>query len=223
MSIEEKILKMRREYSGEPLDESSVDPDPVHQFEKWFEDAVKAEVVDPHAMVIATATRMGKPTARVVLLRGLDQNGLIFYTGYISRKGIEVLSNPIAAAVFFWRELDRQIRVEGLIEKVSDAESDKYFQSRPRENQIATWASSQSQVVVRANQFKTSREKLDALFKEFEKKFAGKPVLRPANWGGFRLKPSSYEFWQGKPGRLHDRVLYSTNENGGWQIDRLAP
>jgi len=214
---------MRREYSGEPLDESSVDPNPFHQFEKWFEDAVKAEVIDPHAMVIATATRMGKPSARVVLLRGLDENGLIFFTGYISRKGVEALSNPNAAAVFFWRELDRQVRIEGLVEKVHDAESDKYFQSRPRENQIATWASSQSQVLVRADQFKTSREKLDALFKEFEKKFAGKSVPRPANWGGFRLKPSSYEFWQGRPGRLHDRVLYTMNENGGWQIDRLAP
>ncbi len=214
--IQDHIEKLRREYLGERLDEATVDRDPFLQFEKWLEAAVKAELPDPHAMVIATASRTAKPSARVVLLRGFDRNGLVFYTNYSSRKGIEILSNPNASGVFLWKELDRQIRVESMVEKVTDMESDKYFQSRPRDNQIAAWASSQSQVIA-------SREELDNLFKEFEKKFDGRPVPRPANWGGFRLKPVSYEFWQGRPSRLHDRILYTLVGQNNWQISRLAP
>ena len=214
--IQDHIEKLRREYLGERLDEATVDRDPFLQFEKWLEAAVKAGLPDPHAMVIATASRTAKPSARVVLLRGFDRNGLVFYTNYSSRKGIEILSNPNASGVFLWKELDRQIRVESMVEKVTDMESDKYFQSRPRDNQIAAWASSQSQVIA-------SREELDNLFKEFEKKFDGRPVPRPANWGGFRLKPVSYEFWQGRPSRLHDRILYTLVGQNNWQISRLAP
>ena len=214
--IQEHIEKLRREYLGERLDETTVRRDPFLQFGKWLEAAVKAELPDPHAMVIATASRTAKPSARIVLLRGFDRNGLVFYTNYSSRKGIEMLSNPNASGVFLWKELDRQIRVEGMVEKVSDMESDKYFQSRPRDNQIAAWASSQSQVIA-------SREELDNLFKEFEKKFDGRLVPRPANWGGFRLKPVSYEFWQGRPSRLHDRILYTLVGQNNWQISRLAP
>ncbi len=216
MSVGEHVKKLRREYSGEPLDEAAVDRDPFSQFEKWLEAAVKAELTDPHAMVVATASRAAKPSARVVLLRGFDRNGFVFYTNYTSRKGTEILSNPNAAAVFFWSKLDRQIRIEGVIEKVSDEESDKYFQSRPRENQIAAWASSQSQIIA-------SREKLDNIFKEFAKEFEGKPVPRPDNWGGFKLKPESFEFWQGRESRMHDRILYTLTEDNGWQISRLAP
>ncbi|MGO9481353.1 MAG: pyridoxamine 5'-phosphate oxidase [Candidatus Kryptoniota bacterium] len=214
--IQEYIAKLRREYSSNRLDETMVDGDPFLQFTKWLEAAVAAEVLDPHAMVIASASRTAKLSARVVLLRGFDRNGFVFYTNYSSRKGTEMLSNPNASAVFLWREVDRQIRIEGTVEKVSDADSDRYFQSRPRDSQIAAWASSQSQVIA-------SREDLDNLFKEFEKRFDGRIVPRPANWGGFRLKPAVYEFWQGRPGRLHDRILYTLVGQSTWEISRLAP
>jgi pyridoxamine 5'-phosphate oxidase len=216
MSIGEHIRSSRREYSGKPLDESMVSADPFPQFERWFEDAVKAEISDPYAMVVATVSQTGKPSARVVLLRGFERNGFVFYTNYRSHKAIEVLQNPIVAAVFFWNELDRQVRIEGSVEQVSAQESDNYFRSRPRESQIAAWASNQSEVI-------SSRAQLDKLFKEYEEKFVDQPVPRPDNWGGFRIIPTSYEFWQGRPNRLHDRILYERDDGGRWKIKRLAP
>jgi pyridoxamine 5'-phosphate oxidase len=214
--VQEYIEKLRREYSSDGLDETTVDHNPFSQFARWLDVAVKAELPDPHAMVIATASKAGRPSARVVLLRGLDDSGLTFYTNYVSRKGVEILSNPYATAVFLWKELERQVRIEGIVEKVSEAESDRYFASRPRNSQIAAWASAQSQVI-------PNRQKLEHLFEEFERKFYGNPVPRPANWGGFRLKPNLFEFWQGRPYRLHDRIQYTLVGGNEWQINRLAP
>jgi pyridoxamine 5'-phosphate oxidase len=216
MSIDEHLKTLRREYSGESLDESGVNADPFRQFEKWFEDAVKAEISDPHAMVVATVSKTGKPSARVVLLRGFEQNGFVFYTNYRSHKGIDLLGTPDVAAVFYWNQLDRQVRIEGTVEKVSGRESDDYFHSRPRESQIAAWASDQSKVI-------PGRADLDRRYEEFEKEFAGKTVPRPENWGGLRIIPATYEFWQGRPNRLHDRIFYETGKTGKWEIKRLAP
>ncbi len=210
------IQKLRREYSGELLDEATVDRDPFVQFEKWLDEAVKAELPDPHAMIVATVSVSKKPSARVVLLRKLDRDGLVFYTNFKSRKGTEIAQNPNVAALFYWQGLDRQIRIEGMVEKVSPDDSDKYFHSRPRESQIAAWASNQSEVI-------SSRGELDRLYEEYENQFAGRPVTRPDNWGGFKIKPVTYEFWQGRPRRLHDRILYTLNEARRWEIRRLAP
>lgn len=207
---------LRREYSGEQLDESSVQSDPLLQFEKWMEDAFKAELPDPHAMALATVSTDGRPSVRFVLLRGFDHNGLVFFTNYESRKGVELLDNPEVAATFFWHELDRQVRVEGSAERVSATESDAYFQSRPRSSQVAAWASNQSSEI-------GNRDELEDHFREFEKRFAGLDVPRPENWGGIRIKPRSFEFWQGRPNRLHDRLLYTLKESGDWAICRLAP
>ncbi|OYV86430.1 MAG: pyridoxamine 5'-phosphate oxidase [Ignavibacteriae bacterium 37-53-5] len=197
------------------LDETSVDRDPFRQFEEWLELAVKAEVPDPHAMVVATSSPDGIPSARVVLLREFDRNGLVFYTNYASRKGTEALTNPKASIVFFWHEMDRQIRIEGELEKIDAVDSDRYFASRPRESQIAAWASNQSGVI-------SGRNELQKRFDEFQLQFDGRPVPRPENWGGLRLRPRTFEFWQGRPNRLHDRIAYSLT-NGRWEVLRLAP
>lgn len=216
MSIEEHIKKSRRDYSRGPLDESMIDADPFRQFEVWFENALKAEVSDPHAMVVATVSDTGNPSARVVLLRGFERNSFVFHTNYQSHKGSDILQNPNVAAVFFWNEIDRQVRIEGQVEKVTPQESDNYFHSRPRESQIAAWASNQSKVVL-------NRAELDESFRKYEEKFAGGPVPRPDNWGGFRIIPARYEFWQGRPNRLHDRIIYELDKTGRWEIKRLAP
>lgn len=214
--IQDHIEKLRRDYTGGLLDESMVDPNPFRQFEKWFEEAVKAEIADPHAMVIATISQGRKPSARVVLLRGFEREGFVFYTNYRSHKGNDILQNPNVAAVFYWNELDRQVRIEGTVEKVDARNSDEYFHSRPRESQLAAWASNQSEVI-------SDRAELDGLFKEYEKRFADQPVPRPENWGGFKIMPLSYEFWQGRPNRLHDRISYVPGKPGEWKIRRLAP
>ncbi len=214
--LEEYIRQLRKEYTGETIDETTVDKDPFQQFVKWLEYAVKAEVRDPHAMVIATASEDGAPSARVVLLREFDKNGFVFYTNYGSRKGLELSRNPKASAVLFWRELDRQIRIEGTVEKIDDEASDRYFETRPRESQIAAWASKQSESI-------RNREELEKRFDEYENRFLNVPVPRPENWGGLRLKPEWFEFWQGRPGRLHDRIVFGLKKDGSWRISRLAP
>ena len=216
LTVRDQIERLRREYCGAQLDETTADEDPINLFGRWMEEALKAEVPDPHAMVLATATTSGKPSARVVLLRGFDRNGFVFYTNYRSRKGKELQANPKAAAVFLWHELDRQVRIEGTVEKAGVEESDWYFDSRPRESQLAAWASNQSDII-------HDRRQLDSDFDEFKEKFSGAKVVRPEFWGGFRIKPESFEFWQGRPRRLHDRLLYVSNAVHGWEIHRLAP
>lgn len=206
---------MRQEYASARLEESGANPDPLIQFAAWFDQALEAGLPEPNAMTLATASPDGRPNARVVLLKELDGKGFLFYTNYLSQKGRELAVNPHATMVFLWLELHRQVRIAGWTEKLSEAESDAYFHSRPRESQLGAIASPQSEVV-------PGREFLEARFAELEKKYGGKPLGRPAHWGGYRLVPESVEFWQGRPGRLHDRLLYS-GKPGSWKIQRLAP
>lgn len=216
MSVLKDIASLRREYSGAELSESGVDPDPLKQFEIWMDEALKANVPDPHAMVLSTVSRSGKPSARVVLLRDISSGGLVFYTNYDSRKGEEIRENAKAAVVFFWHELDRQVRAEGEITRTDNAESDRYFASRPRPSQLAAWASQQSRVL-------SGRQELERRFGELETEFEGHVIPRPENWGGYRIRLHAVEFWQGRPNRLHDRILYTLNDSNNWVISRLAP
>jgi pyridoxamine 5'-phosphate oxidase len=200
-----------------PLRESDVDPEPFRQFQRWYDEAVAADVVQPEAMTLATATPQGIPSARIVLLRGFDERGFVFFTNYDSRKGRELAANPNAALVFFWQPLERQVRVEGRVEATSAAESEVYFNSRPRGSQLGAWASPQSSILV-------DRPGLERRVQEVEKQFEGLDVIpRPPNWGGMRLVPHLIEFWQGQPSRLHDRLCFRRQPEGGWVLQRLAP
>jgi pyridoxamine 5'-phosphate oxidase len=207
---------IRVDYGMGALDESSIVPDPIAQFALWFDDAVAAKLADANAMILATAGGDAVPSARVLLLKGFDSRGFVFFTNYTSRKARELQANPRAAMVFFWSQLQRQVRIEGTVHKVSGHESDEYFHSRPREAQIAAWASHQSGQIA-------SRAVLEARQKELEARFAAGPVPLPDFWGGYRLVPASLEFWQGRPARLHDRISYSRNPDGSWVIRRLEP
>jgi pyridoxamine 5'-phosphate oxidase len=207
---------LRREYARSSLSEADVDGDPIRQFQAWFEDAVAAGLPDPHAMTLATATPDARPSARVVLLRGCDERGFAFFTNYESRKGRELAANPHATLVFYWHDLERQVRVEGRVERTSAAESDAYFRARPREAQLGAWASDQGAVLA-------SREALEARLQEILRRFPDGDIPRPPHWGGFRVVPEAVEFWQGRPGRLHDRLRYRKRDGGGWTIQRLAP
>ncbi len=204
---------MRRPNTVRGLSQSDLDPDPFKQFGAWFNQA--AQLIEPNAMALATAARDGRPSARMVLLRGWDEGGFIFFTNYESRKADELAENPFAALIFFWAELGRQIRVEGRVEKISAEESDQYFRTRPRESQIGAWASHQSQVI-------PNRDVLDQRAKELGDEFA-EGVPRPPYWGGYRVVPDVMEFWQSRPGRLHDRFRYRRDPKGAWTIERLAP
>ncbi len=214
--VNKLISTLRYNLTKGSLDESSVKKDPLDQFAKWMEEAVKAKIHEPNAMVVSTSALGGKPSARVVLLRGFGDNGFVFYTNYNSRKGKELKRNPFGCFTFYWPELQRQVRVEGIIKKVATTVSDKYFRSRPRPSQIGAWASEQSDTLV-------SRETLERRVKELEEKFKGKNIPRPPHWGGYQLKPVRIEFWQGRPSRLHDRILYTQVGYRLWKTERLAP
>ncbi|HVA97711.1 MAG TPA: pyridoxamine 5'-phosphate oxidase [Bacteroidia bacterium] len=213
--IEKKIFSDRKNYTKDQLDEKLIEKNPIVQFEKWLELAIKADVEEPHVTVLSTATKTGKPSARIVLLRKFSENGFSFYTNYTSRKGKELAQNPYATLTFFWQSLEKQIRIEGIIEKQTKAESDEYFASRPHESKIGAWASPQSKTI-------KNRSEIDTAFAAYEKKFSRTEIPRPSHWGGYVLKPTIIEFWQGRKGRLHDRVLYTLKKNV-WTISRLAP
>jgi len=210
------IADMRREYRQPGFDESDVNEDPFLQFQTWFQDAVHADVIESNAMILATATPDGSPSVRVVLLKGMDGDGFVFYTNYESRKGHELNSNPRAALLFYWPELTRQVRVEGRVEKVSREESAEYFHSRAHLSQLGAWASHQSTVI-------DSREQLETRMADLVAEYEGKEVPLPPFWGGYRLHPDHFEFWHGRPNRLHDRFQYNLQPDGGWHIDRLSP
>jgi pyridoxamine 5'-phosphate oxidase len=206
----------RKEYGQSRLIEEEADPDPIAQFKSWYAAAAHSSVFDPNVMALATATVEGRPSVRMVLLRGFDSRGFQFFTNYDSRKARELDANPCAAVVFFWNEAERQVRIEGRAERVTAGESDAYFTSRPRGARIGAWASPQSEVV-------STRELLESQFSSYETQFEEENIPRPPNWGGYRLVPTALEFWQGRPNRLHDRLLYTRLGPASWRIERLAP
>ncbi len=209
--------KLRREYQAHgELTEISAAKNPFEQFKKWFNETIEAGIDLPDAMTLATATPDGIPSARMVVLRGFDANGFCFYTDYDSQKGKELAENPHAALVFYWRELDRQVRSNGTVEKMTAAESDAYFANRPIDSRLAVWAERQSVVI-------SGREHLTTNFKKAEQKYSDIGIPRPSHWGGYRLIPNMLEFWQGCPSRLHDRIRYTLKESGDWEIERLSP
>lgn len=209
------IADLRKDYTKETLTESEVDPNPFVQFQRWFDQAVNAELPEPNAMTLATASKDGIPDARIVLLKAVDDRGFTFFTNYNSTKGKELEANPQAALVFLWTELERQVRIVGTVEKIAPAESDGYFFSRPHNSRLGAWASNQSEVIPNRD---VLEEKLAALKVEYE----NREVPRPSHWGGFRVIPREIEFWQGRSSRLHDRLRYRY-QNGTWIIDRLSP
>ena len=210
------IADLRKDYALQSLSEAEVKPNPLQQFQIWFDQAIAAEVPEPNAMTLATATPEGIPAARIVLLKGLDERGFMFYTNYESRKGQELAANPRAVLVFWWAELERQVRIEGTVEKVEEAEAIAYFQSRPVGSRLGAWASNQSQVI-------RDRQVLEQRLQELTRQYQDQEIPKPAHWGGYRVIPTAIEFWQGRPSRLHDRLRYRQKPDNQWQIERLSP
>jgi pyridoxamine 5'-phosphate oxidase len=213
--MKKEIADIRKDYMLQTLDESNVEEDAIDQFTKWWNEAVNSAIDEVNAMTLATASKEGVPSARIVLLKDYDERGFVFFTNYNSQKGDEMKMNPHAALVFFWKELERQIRIQGMIEKINSEESDIYFFSRPPGSRIGAWASPQSAII-------NSRKLLEENIKLYTEQF-GENIPRPPHWGGYRVIPFLIEFWQGRSNRLHDRIRYSKNENMGWRIERLAP
>lgn len=209
-------LDLRKEYMRQGLSEADLDPDPTRQFAQWMHQAIQANLIEPNAMTLATSTSDGQPSARMVLLKGYDERGFVFYTNYESRKGRELAANPRAALVLFWVELERQVRIEGRIERVTAEESDHYFASRPEGSRLGAIVSAQSQII-------PSRDVLERRLHELETEYQEKDIPRPAHWGGFRVVPDVIEFWQGRPNRLHDRLRYRRTTSNTWTIERLSP
>jgi pyridoxamine 5'-phosphate oxidase len=210
------LEKLRKEYTRAGLRVADTHPDPIEQFRRWFEEALAANLYEPNAMTLATSTSDGRPSARVVLLKGFDERGFVFYTNYEGRKARELEENPYCALVFYWGELERQVRVEGRAGRVSKGESDAYYGGRPRGSRLGAWASEQSRPA-------SDREALEERLRGLEAEYEGREVPRPTFWGGYRVVPEEIEFWQGRENRLHDRLLYRRQDRGGWRIERLQP
>jgi pyridoxamine 5'-phosphate oxidase len=210
------VARLRQEYTRAGLKESDADPNPTEQFRRWFDEALAADLHEPNAMTVATATPEGRPSARIVLLKGFDERGFVFYTNYEGRKSGELETNPYAALVFYWGELERQVRIEGRVSRVSEEESDAYFAGRPRGSQLGAWVSEQSRPV-------EGRSALEERLRELEAEYESREVPRPPFWGGYRVEPEVIEFWQGRENRLHDRLLYRRSDDEGWRRERLQP
>lgn len=209
------LFDIRRDFTLKTLDEKDIDKNPITFFEQWFNEAIAAKALEPNAMTLSTATLDGKPSSRIVLLKQIKHEGFVFFTNYDSKKGLQIAENKYCALNFVWHELERQVRIEGTVEKLSDKESDTYFEVRPPKSKLGAWASPQSKVI-------PDRNYLENLIVDFEERFKNKPIARPANWGGYIVKPYLIEFWQGRASRLHDRIQYTLTENT-WKIERLAP
>jgi len=214
--LENSIADIRKEYKLKTLSEKDIQKDPFAQFEKWWQEAIHSGVEEPNAMTLATASADAMPDARIVLLKGFDSHGFTFFTNYHSAKGQQLLQNPRASLVFFWKELERQIRISGLVSLSPAAVSDEYFSSRPEGSRVGAWASPQSEAI-------ESREWLEEKEKEYREEWKGRSIERPEYWGGYTVKPVSIEFWQGRPSRLHDRFRYSLANSASWKVERLAP
>ncbi len=216
MSKNNSIADIRKVYQLQSFLEKDMDANPIKQFENWWRQAIESKIEEPNAMTFSTSTASGKPSARIVLLKEIKENGFVFFTNYQSRKGNEIKENPFVALLFFWKELERQVRIEGKIKKISAGESDNYFSQRPRESQIGAWSSPQSKVI-------ENREFLQKNVEKYNSQFVANHIPRPNFWGGYIVEPNHIEFWQGRPERLHDRLLYALTKKGLWKIERLAP
>ena len=214
--MDRAIADLRQNYTLTGLSEAEVDSNPIEQFQLWFQQALDADILEPNAMTLATATPDGKPTARIVLLKGVDERGFVFYTNYESKKGQQLIANPFAAVVFLWDKLERQVRIEGKVVMLEREESLEYFHSRPKASQLGAWASNQSQVI-------PNRQVLEQRLSDLKTEYKDETVPIPEHWGGFRVVPKRIEFWQGRPSRLHDRLVYDLQEDSSWQIQRLSP